>query len=378
MVEERGVELEEAMGMEEKLQETADTYKKKGRKGKKGRMKQSKKKKDGGIGEYKLVNYEDLPDYMKENEFIRKYYRSEWPISQAFLSLFSWHNETLNVWTHLIGFLLFLGLTLMHLSDMPQVADLIGHLHGSFSSKAVENVSLNQGTLFSMAAPTNNHDHHHPDIFSVQHRPSTSAAPRWPFLVFLSGSMLCLITSSLCHLLCCHSHRLNLILSRLDYAGIAVMIATSFFPPISYAFLCAPRWRYFYLSSISFLAVLTVMSLLTPKFTHGSYRAFRALLFSAMGLTGIVPAVHITVVNWSEARRMETMVSEAAMAAFYLVGTGFYVSRVPERWRPGKFDMAGHSHQIFHVFVLAGAMAHYVAALLFLEWRDAVGCGRSS
>lgn len=71
------------------------------------------------------------------------------------------------------------------------------------------------------------------------------------------------------------------------------------------------------------------------------------------------------------------MVCEVAMAAFYLLGTGFYVSRVPERWRPGKFDMAGHSHQIFHMFVVAGAMAHYVAALLFLEWRDEVGCRRT-
>ncbi|KAH0449873.1 hypothetical protein IEQ34_020565 [Dendrobium chrysotoxum] len=379
MVEDReAVVLEEAMAKDEKqLQESTTTSKKKGKKGKKGSKKKNDNKgSDGGIREYKLVNYEELPDYMKENEFIRKYYRSEWPISHAFLSLFSWHNETLNVWTHLLGFLLFLGLTVMQLSNMPQVADLLGHLHGSFSPKAAENASLNQGSLFSLASPPNNHDHLHPDIASAHHRPATNAtAPRWPFLVFLFGSMVCLITSSLCHLLCCHSRRLNLLLNRLDYAGIAVMIAASFFPPISYAFLCTPRWRFFYLSSISFLAVLTVLSLLAPKFTHGSYRAFRALLFSAMGLTGLVPAVHITVVNWSESRKMETMVCEAAMATFYLVGTAFYVSRVPEKWRPGRFDMAGHSHQIFHVLVVAGALAHYVAAQLFLEWRDEVGCG---
>lgn len=70
--------------MEEKLEG-------KRRKGK-GRRKQEK--------EYKLLRYEELPEYMKENEFIRDYYRAEWPIKNALLSFFSWHNETLNIWTY--------------------------------------------------------------------------------------------------------------------------------------------------------------------------------------------------------------------------------------------------------------------------------------
>jgi predicted membrane channel-forming protein YqfA (hemolysin III family) len=42
--------------------------------------------------------------------------------------------------------------------------------------------------------------------------------------------------------------------------------------------------------------------------------------------------------------------------------------------KPGLFDLTGHSHQIFHVFVVLGALAHYGATLLFLEYRDLVGC----
>ena len=52
-----------------------------------------------------LVSYDELPEYMKENEYIRNYYRSEWPLSNAFLSLFSWHNETINIWTLVYLFL---------------------------------------------------------------------------------------------------------------------------------------------------------------------------------------------------------------------------------------------------------------------------------
>ncbi|VAI81114.1 unnamed protein product [Triticum turgidum subsp. durum] len=104
--------------------------------------------------EYRLVSYEELPEYMKENEFILNHYRSEWPLLHAFLSVFSWHNETINIWTHLLGFFLFLGLTLWHLAQyFPQVAHLIGHLSWPIS-KVAENVSSNIGDVLSVSSTT--------------------------------------------------------------------------------------------------------------------------------------------------------------------------------------------------------------------------------
>lgn len=126
--------------------------------GKKRRSRQQRRSSssEGGGGrkarrEYRLVSYEELPEYMKENEFILNHYRSEWPLLHAFLSVFSWHNETINIWTHLLGFVLFLGLTVWHLAQyFPQVAHLIGHLSWPIS-KVAENVSSNIGDVISVS-----------------------------------------------------------------------------------------------------------------------------------------------------------------------------------------------------------------------------------
>lgn len=47
--------------------------------------------------------------------------------------------------------------------------------------------------------------------------------------------------------------------------------------------------------------------------------------------------------------------------------------RVPERWMPGTFDIALHSHQIFHIAVVLASLIHFRAVLMLLEWRDASG-----
>jgi hypothetical protein len=48
---------------------------------------------------YELSEFHSSPDYIHDNEYILRHYRSDWPIPESLLSIFSIHNKTLNIWT---------------------------------------------------------------------------------------------------------------------------------------------------------------------------------------------------------------------------------------------------------------------------------------
>lgn len=50
-------------------------------------------------------------------------------------------------------------------------------------------------------------------------------------------------------------------------------------------------------------------------------------------------------------------------------------ARIPERWRPGAFDIWGSSHQIFHVLVVLAAATHLVGLLKAFDYEHSFRSG---
>jgi adiponectin receptor len=160
----------------------------------------------------------------------------------------------------------------------------------------------------------------------------------------------------------------------MDYAGISTLIAASFYPPVYYSFMCNPFLCKMYLAIITTMGIGTIGASLLPVFQSAEYRPFRAILFFTMGVSGIIPCVHKIFLYQDEPVAYQTLKMEIAMGIMYGVGALIYATRIPERWKPGTFDIIGNSHQLFHILVVAGAYTHYHGGLLYLKWRDVTGC----
>ncbi|KAJ6367325.1 hypothetical protein OIU77_003641 [Salix suchowensis] len=348
---------------------------------------------------YQLVEYHSLPGYLRDNEFIVGHYRSEWPLKQVLLSVFTIHNETLNVWTHLIGFFLFLSLTICTAMKVPKAVDL-----HSLQLPEVHKYDLQKLQECLPSLPNMPHLHKLREelkntLPSVDLLPSLSGwhvmdllynclpalfshdLNKWGYLIdnvvleFVSASdVLALpraVKEDVANIMAPLMMRP---ITRLDYAGIAALISTSFFPPVYYSFMCSPFFCNLYMGFITVLGVATILVSLLPVFQNPEFRTVRASLFLGMGLSGIAPVLHKLILFSHQPEALTTTCYEVLMGIFYGLGALVYATRIPERWMPGKFDIAGHSHQLFHVLVVAGAYTHYHTGLVYLKWRDLHGC----
>lgn len=158
-------------------------------------------------------------------------------------------------------------------------------------------------------------------------------ARRWPVYVFMAGAVLCLATSSLCHLFGCCAAHVSTRIWRLDYAGIAVLTVTSFYPPVYYGFMCAPATRAAYLAASTGLGLAALAVTLLPFFQRPSYHRVRAATFAALGLWGVVPLLHASLLNQGVKEVQAAITLDVVMGVIYLVGWSGWVSagRVEKR-----------------------------------------------
>ena len=81
-------------------------------------------------------------------------------------------------------------------------------------------------------------------------------------------------------------------------------------------------------------------------------------------MSSVLPVVHGILLHGYEFAIYSTALKYLlVMACCYLVGGYTYVSRVPEKYWPGRFDYWLNSHQILHMMVIMGSLINWQGAV---------------
>lgn len=106
----------------------------------------------------------------------------------------------------------------------------------------------------------------------------------------------------------------------------------------------------------------------------------KSLAYGGFGVSLSIPLGHLMVNevifnNYGDPFSMKSSIGYYLLCGFfYLFGLYVYTVRCPERHRPGRFNVCGNSHQIWHCFVVLGIIATYFGALESFESRKISLC----
>lgn len=93
-------------------------------------------------------------------------------------------------------------------------------------------------------------------------------------------------------------------------------------------------------------------------------------MFVLMGLSAVFPVLHgIKLYGIEYLERSIGLDWVVLQGVLYIAGAGLYAARIPEKWAPGRFDIWGSSHQIFHVLVVAAAASHLVGLVKAFDYH---------
>jgi len=162
-----------------------------------------------------------------------------------------------------------------------------------------------------------------------------------PLFMHIFGAVFCMGCSAIFHLFYVHSPGASQYLSRLDYAGISLLIACSSLSPLYYNYYCEDMhgWRAFYMTTEMTASVLVFIVSLWPKFDKPQYRVLRGTLFVTLGLMAAVPFIHQGYFVDHKLLPQFDLFYWILGGALYIIGATIYMLRIPERLVPHKFDI---------------------------------------
>lgn len=242
------------------------------------------------LGKSKHLHYYQLPFPWRENRYIIYNYRFYDSHKKSLLSIFNWygwHNETSNIWTHLLGAIYMAYLALI---EFPNT--------------------------------------------EVYQSPNVPMIPKIITFVFLIASIKCLLASTFWHTFNGTSFlNLRRKFACVDYSGITILITATI---LTTEFVTLYNYKLhmcIYVTISLALGVLGVYLNCSPKFDSPESRPLRIKFFVLLAAMGILSFCHTTYLEgYKFAFSLLTPVTNKSII-WYCVGVLFYGSFIPERFR---------------------------------------------
>ncbi len=248
-----------------------------------------------------------------------------------FQSLLQRHNETINVWTHLIGTLIVLAKT----AQFTETVDFMNDPHS------------------------------------------------WPLLILLLSSASYLTFSTVAHLFAGKSELCHYSFFYLDYVGVALYQYGS--AVVHYYYAIEESWhtlvRGRFMPIAGFLCCLSCFGCCYGKYRNFSLPSwFRKVCQVVPSSVAYVwdtsPVFHrfiIWFLSWTRGdfRSSPALLLHFGQVVFFLSSAFFFTHPIPERWFPGHCDFLGQGHQVFHVLMVLCTVCQIKASHLdYLNRRD--------
>ncbi|EDK43592.1 hypothetical protein LELG_01771 [Lodderomyces elongisporus NRRL YB-4239] len=276
----------------------------------------------------RLAFYHELDDWQQDNHYIKSgYVKGTSSYLDSIKSLGYLHNETVNIYSHL--------------------------LPSSISFWAILYYINFQLTIYD-------------NYLGIWEKLN--------FLQFGAACTFCMFMSSVFHCLKSHSHKVSRFGNQLDYFGIVILITCSLISIILFSYYNLPFQKWLFVGITLFFGTVCTIFTLHPEFSKNTYRPFRSAMFIMFGLSGVLPIANaVYLFGFETTKARSGLIWLILEGVFYILGAVLYAMRFPERighldskehiFKPGRFDIFGHSHQIFHVLVVVAAFCHWRALL---------------
>jgi len=178
-------------------------------------------------------------------------------------------------------------------------------------------------------------------------------------LIYFCGVTICFLLSAQYHTFMNHSEKMDMLGAQLDFQGIILLMWGATVPLVYYGFICEPALQYEYWTLLSGLAIACSITTFQPRFREAQLRPARAATFGSLAICTMVPVIHgISRYGWQIQRQRMGIFWVFLTLVLNTIGAVAYAYKIPERWHKRRFDILGASHQVFHIMVVLAALAY--------------------